>query len=247
MSRLLLTNDDGIDAPGIAALARAVERFERELIVVAPMGACSGCGHSVTTDRPVRLEPRGEGRFAVDGLPADCVRLGLHALNKNADWVLSGINAGGNLGADVWLSGTVAAAREAVLHGVPSIAFSHYIARGRRIDWDWAAEQVARVIPALMARGPIPGALWNVNLPHPEPGGRSPRIVLCPVDPHPLPLSYRHEGDDAHRYDGDYHTRARAAGADVDVCFGGDIAVSLVPLLPSVDVQALVVEGFDVA
>src|SRR5262249_20550980 len=121
----LLTNDDGIDAPGLQALFQAVQPFA-ESIVVAPASALSGCSHRVTTDGPIRIDKRAANRFAVDGTPADCVRVGLHALAKDVDWVLSGINAGGNLGADVHHSGTVAAVREAVLHGKPGIALSQY-------------------------------------------------------------------------------------------------------------------------
>src|SRR4051794_39363931 len=106
--RLLLTNDDGIAAPGLLALESAVRHLGAEFVVVAPASVCSGCGHRVTTDGTIRVEERTPGRFAVEGTPADCVRLALHALATGVDWVLSGINAGGNLGADVYHSGTVA-------------------------------------------------------------------------------------------------------------------------------------------
>src|SRR5262249_28696264 len=105
--RLLLTNDDGIAADGLAAL-EAAARPRGELTVAPPLHVCSGCGHRVTTGTPLRVEEHGPGRFAVDGTPADCVRVALHALGGGFDFVLSGINAGGNLGADVFHSGTVA-------------------------------------------------------------------------------------------------------------------------------------------
>jgi hypothetical protein len=111
--KLLLTNDDGIDAPGLAALAAAAEQLG-EAVVVAPLEGHSGCGHRVTTDEELTILGRGVSRFAVDGTPADCVRVALHSLAPEASHVLAGINAGGNLGADVWISGTVAAVREAV-------------------------------------------------------------------------------------------------------------------------------------
>lgn len=110
--KLLLTNDDGIDADGLHALLTAV-RGLGEPVVVAPAGPQSGVSHAVTTDGPVRVEPRGDGRFAVRGTPADCVRVVLHRLCPDAGLVLSGINHGGNLGADVYYSGTVVAVREA--------------------------------------------------------------------------------------------------------------------------------------
>lgn len=226
--RLILTNDDGVDAPGLAALAVAAAGLG-EARVVAPDGPRSGCGHAVTTHRPVTVQRLGGGAIAVGGTPADCVRLALHHLVDSADWVLSGINAGGNLGADVFHSGTVAAARESVLHGVPAVAISHYLARGRAVDWDLAADRAARVLRLLLGRPWTPGTFWNVNLPHPEPGGPEPEVVFCPLDPSPLPLSYRVEGDSA-SYCGDYQARARRPGADVASCFGGSIAVTLVTL-----------------
>src|SRR5436190_11792649 len=99
--RFLVTNDDGIDAPGLRALCDAAGQVG-EVIVVAPTAALSGCSHRVTTSQPLRLLRHGEQRFAVDGTPADCVRVALHQLVHERIWILSGINAGGNLGADVY-------------------------------------------------------------------------------------------------------------------------------------------------
>ncbi len=226
--RFLLTNDDGIDAPGLAALAEAAARPGTP-VVVAPEDGHSGCGHQVTTDEGLAVSERGPGRFAVAGTPADCVRVALHSLTPDADWVLAGINAGGNLGVDVWHSGTVAAVREAVLHGKPGIAFSQYRRRDRAFDWPRAAAWTVPVLRDLLARPWQPGTLWNVNLPHPDPGAPMPEIVFCPLNPHPLPLSYRREGDRL-RYDGNYHDRRRDDGTDVAVCFGGRIAVTLIRL-----------------
>src|SRR5437868_13121338 len=167
--KLLVTNDDGIDAPGIQALSEAARQLG-EPVVVAPTDALSGCSHQVTTHQPLRVFARGQDRFAVNGTPADCVRVALHQAARDAKWVLSGINAGGNLGADVHHSGTVAAVREAVLHGRPGVAVSHYLARGRAIDWPRAARWTAAVLRELLARPWQPGTFWNVNLPHPEAG-----------------------------------------------------------------------------
>ena len=225
--KLLLTNDDGIEADGLRALlAAASELGEPE--VVAPTGPQSGVSHAVTTGAAVRVEPRG-GRFAVHGTPADCVRVGLHRLCPDAGLVLSGINHGGNLGADVYYSGTVAAVREAVLHGWPGIALSHYRKRGREFDWARAGRWAALVLADLLAKPLPPGSFYNVNLPHLRPDESDPEVAFCPLDPHPLPLSYRHEEGGMH-YDGDYHTRKRPAGADVEVCFGGRIAVTAIKL-----------------
>jgi 5'-nucleotidase len=226
--RLLLTNDDGIDAPGLATLAAAAAELG-DITIVAPADVASGCSHQVTTDEPFRVLARGPGRYAVEGTPADCVRVGLHRLAPQTAWVLSGINHGGNLGADVWHSGTVAAVREAVLHGWPGVAMSQYRKRGREVDWERAIRWVTPLLRDLTARPWQPGTFWNVNLPHPEPDEADPEVVFCRLDPTPLPLSFR-EVDDHLVYDGDYHQRGRAPGADVDVCFSGRIAVTLISI-----------------
>lgn len=227
--KFLLSNDDGIDAPGLHALWNAA-RALGETVTVAPAGPQSGVSHAVTWEKAVRIEPRGENRFALHGTPADCARLGLLRIVPDARWVLSGINHGGNLGADVHYSGTVAAVREAVLHGWPGIAFSHYHRRGMEFDWERAAKWVAPMIADLISRPIEPGVFYNVNLPHLLPEEPDPEVVFCPLDSHPLPLSYRHEDDGALYYDGDYQTRQRRRGADVDVCFGGSISVTTIRL-----------------
>ncbi len=226
--KLLLTNDDGIDAPGLEALWQAASQLG-DPVIVAPAGPQSGVSHTVTTHGPMRLESRGgEGnRFAVHGTPADCIRVGLLRVVPEARFVLSGINHGGNLGADVYYSGTVAAVREAVLHGWTGVALSHYRRKGVEFDWARAVGWTIPVLTDLLARPVQPGLFYNVNLPHLAPGDADPEVVFCPLDPHPLPLSYRHEeaGGDLY-YNGDYHARQRAAGADVDICFNGQIAVT---------------------
>jgi 5'-nucleotidase len=154
----------------------------------------------------------------------------LHGLIPAVEWVLSGINAGGNLGADVWHSGTVAAVREAALHGRPGIALSHYRRRGFEFDWGRAAAWVLPLLRELMARPWQPGTFWNINLPHLEAGAPAPEVVFCPLDTGPLPLTYNLV-DGRFHYAGDYHNRARVRGSDVDVCFGGRIAVTLLSVL----------------
>jgi 5'-nucleotidase len=225
---LLLTNDDGIEAPGLAALSAAAAPRGR-VCVVAPVGPCSGCGHRVTTHEPIAVTTLADDRLAVAGTPADCVRLALHHLVPVVSWVLAGINAGGNLGVDVYHSGTLAAVREAAIHGRPGIALSHYIARGRAIDWEVATRRASTVLGRLLALPWEPGTFWNVNLPHLEPGAPEPEVVFCPVDPSPLPLDYD-VADHRARYCGVYQARARRPSCDVDVCFRGAIAVSLIPL-----------------
>lgn len=226
--KFLLSNDDGIEADGLAALATAAASFG-ELVVVAPAAPQSGMSHVVTWDASVRLEERGPARFAVHGTPADCARLGLLRVAADAQWVLSGINHGGNLGADVYYSGTVAAVREGVLHGWPGIAFSHYL-KSQPIDWPRVTGWASRVLAELLPRPVEPGLFYNVNFPHLRPEDPEPEIVFCPLDPSPLPLSYRHEEDDLHVYDGIYASRRRIPGADVDICFSGQISVTEIRL-----------------
>jgi 5'-nucleotidase len=183
----------------------------------------------VTTHGPIAITHLDEERVALAGTPADCVRLALDHLVPGVAWVLAGINAGGNLGADIYHSGTVAAVREGVLHGVPGIALSHYIARGRALDWPRAARWAGTVLRRLLSLPWEPGTFWNVNFPHLEPDDPDPDIVFCPLDPSPLPLTYRVENSQA-IYAGDYQARARRPHSDVDVCFGGRIAVTLIRL-----------------
>jgi 5'-nucleotidase len=222
---LLLTNDDGIDAPGIRALLQAVSAFEARPVIVAPLEHQSGCGHQVTTTNPIRVQKRSDVEYAIAGTPVDCVRIALSHLCSEVNWVLSGINAGGNLGTDVYISGTVAAVREAALHRLPAIAISHYKQRQREIDWTLAADLTLKVLEVLVARSPEPNTFWNVNLPHLEPAAPMPEIVFCQPCTQPLPADYQVEGDYFH-YTGEYQKRRRDPGSDVEVCFSGRIAVT---------------------
>jgi 5'/3'-nucleotidase len=240
--KLLLTNDDGIDAPGLEALASAA-RTLGEPVIVAPAGPQSGVSHAVTWREGVRIEPRGENRqsgsdrqsgpdrFAIHGTPADCTRLGLLRLVPDAKWVLSGINHGANLGADMYYSGTVAAVREAVLHGWPGVAVSHYRKSGIDYDWARAVKWVTPILSEILAKPIEAGLFYNVNLPILPAEVDDPEVVWCSLDPNPLPLNYRHEEESGLYYAGDYQLRHRTPGADVDVCFGGRIAVTAVRLL----------------
>jgi 5'-nucleotidase len=226
--KILITNDDGIDAPGLNALW-SVARDLGDCMIVAPADPASGCGHAVTTHQPIRFEERRPGWFAVSGTPADCVRLALFHLHEPIDAVLSGINSGGNLGCDVYHSGTVAAAREAALHGRPAIALSHYIARGRAIDWSQAQAWASRVLINLLALEHEPESYWNVNFPHPESPDAQPEVVLCPLDPSPLAVAFQIDCGTA-TYSGSYPQRPRKPGHDVDVCFSGRIALTRLKL-----------------
>ncbi len=222
----ILTNDDGIDAPGIRALYKAVNG---KGVIVAPRDHQSGCGHQVTTTQPIHVQRRSDTEYAIAGTPADCVRIALTHLCPDVKFVLSGINAGGNMGADAYISGTVAAVREAALHRVPGIAISHYRKGRRNVDWDVAARWTAGVLADLLNRPTEPGTYWNVNLPHLEPGERDPDTVFCQPSTQPLPVNYRIEGEHFH-YVGEYAKRDRTPGTDVDVCFSGHIAITQLKL-----------------
>ncbi|NMB38406.1 MAG: 5'/3'-nucleotidase SurE [Firmicutes bacterium] len=126
--RFLVTNDDGIYAPGIRALAETLTKYG-EVVVVAPNQERSGVGHAITVNRPLRINkaalfPFIKESYIVDGTPADCIKIAIEALNVDVDIIVSGINIGANLGTDVFYSGTVSAAIEGIFQGIPSIAVS---------------------------------------------------------------------------------------------------------------------------
>jgi len=167
MALLLVTNDDGIHAPGLAALAEALGELG-DVWVVAPEREQSACGHALTLHRPIRAVPMGERRFAVNGTPSDCVNLGvLGFLPERPAVVVSGINHGGNLGDDVTYSGTVSAAMEATLLGVPAVAVS--LLDGGDLAH---ARAVARVVTTrVLVEGLPRKTLLNVNVPPQAPRG----------------------------------------------------------------------------
>ena len=224
---LILTNDDGIDAPGIEALVQAV--LGHDIIIAAPSDHQSGCGHQVTTTRPITLYRLSEHEYAIGGTPADCTRIALTHICPKPKFVLSGINAGGNLGVDAYISGTIAAVREAAMHGIPGIAISQY--RKGKLDFDWkmATELTKQVLADLLNRPLEPETFWNVNLPYLLPTEPEPEIIFCQPCTKPLPVDYRIEGDQFY-YVGNYSQRSRTDGSDVDVCFSGNIAVTQLKL-----------------
>jgi 5'-nucleotidase len=222
--KIVLTNDDGIDAPGLAAL-RAVCAPWGECVVVAPHVCHSSMSHCVTTGKAIEVSEDSENVFRVHGTPADCTRIALTRLAPDADWVIAGINRGGNLGADVYHSGTVAAAREAALLGRNAIAISHYVGRRREVNWDTAIQRATQALERLWDRpSPCPG-FWNINLPHPADDLSACEFIVCPLDYGPLPVQFTREGN-CYRYSGDYHARPRIPGHDVAECFAGKITAT---------------------
>jgi len=171
-ARILVTNDDGINAPGLKVLESVARSLSKDVWVVAPEVEQSGAGHSLTLRRPLqvrRIKPR---RFAVDGTPTDCVLLALNRLvpKRRPDLVLSGVNRGANLGEDVTYSGTIAAAMEATLLEIPAIALSQ-LREGTTIRWQAAERHAADVIRKLTSVQWPRGVLMNVNFPFAEASG----------------------------------------------------------------------------
>jgi 5'-nucleotidase len=167
--RILLTNDDGIHAPGLAALERIAKAFSDDLWVVAPETDQSGVAHSLSLNDPLRLRHIGEQRFACKGTPTDCVIMGVRSVltDLRPDLVLSGVNRGQNVAEDVTYSGTIAAAMEGTILGVPSIALSQAYGRSGRktIFWETAEAHAARIIRKILDEGVPKDVLVNVNFP----------------------------------------------------------------------------------
>jgi len=162
---IMVTNDDGINAPGIRALAEAMKELGT-VTVVAPDRERSAAGHSLTLHSPLRVFELHKGWYAVDGTPTDCVNMGIHnMLPITPDLVVSGINHGANLGDDVTYSGTVAAAMEANLMGIPAIAFS-LATFDSSTDFTDAAQVAVRVARQLIAKTLPSDTFLNVNIPN---------------------------------------------------------------------------------
>ena len=250
--RLLLTNDDGYDAPGLQQLVELLSA-EHDCYVVAPDQGRSCCGHSVTNATELELVRRTDKQWSVSGTPADCVRIGLMVVGLEPDWVISGINHGGNMGIDTLYSGTVAAAREATILGFKSIAISQYMRRDVEKNWRVTAERGKRVLHGLWDQELSAGFFWNINLPALAPEDNTPiPVTHCPLELGPLPISYQAAaraesmGTGAHDpmrerpmisegeaeimskllYQSNYQLRPRTEGTDVHYCFSGHAVIT---------------------
>ena len=166
-ARILVCNDDGVEAPGIKLLTRVAKSLSRDVWVVAPEQEQSGASHSLTLQRPLRVRKLAPRRFAVDGTPTDCVLLAVNAVlaDKRPDLVLSGINAGANMGEDVTYSGTIAAAMEATLLGLKAIALSQSTSDDGPLHWATAAALAPKLIRRLAALAWPRESFFNVNFP----------------------------------------------------------------------------------
>lgn len=225
--RILLTNDDGIEADGMCALESYLRTLPciSQVVTVAPQDERSCCGHSVNSRIPFSFTEVGIDRYSVDSWPADCVRLAVRHLQFQPDIVFSGINHGGNLGVDIWMSGTCSAAREAVWLGFPAIAISQYRKPTVKTDWQVSATRAWDVIAKLLLRAESNRGFWNVNLPALAPEEEMLELVDCPAElgPHDFSLDPHSEGV---LYRSSYQNRPRSTGSDVDVCFSGRPSVT---------------------
>ena len=162
---ILLTNDDGIQAPGLKALAQAFEQLG-DTVVVAPDRERSAVSHALTLHSPLRAWEHVENWYAVDGTPTDCVNLGLHGLfNRKPDLVVSGINRGANMGDDLTYSGTVSAAMEATLMGVPALAVSLDVREDDHTAYAMSAHFALSIARTSLEKGLPPDTFLNVNVP----------------------------------------------------------------------------------
>lgn len=166
-ARILVSNDDGVHATGIKILERIAHTLSNDVWVVAPESEQSAVSHSLTIRRPLRIRQNRRRRYVVDGTPTDCVLLAINHILKDdkPTLCLSGINRGANLGEDVTYSGTVAAAMEATMLGVPAIALSQCLTHGHPVKWATAEHHAAKVIRRLAKIGWPRDTLVNVNFP----------------------------------------------------------------------------------
>ena len=256
--RILLTNDDGIDAPGIRSLHQAIQHLG-DVHVVAPATVQSAMGHAVTFHRPLEVrafpyeEPGGgssEGNgggdtngyrgYAVDGRPADCVKLGLRYLVPEAieerggeggvEVVISGMNAGCNIGINVNYSGTVAAAREAAFLGLPAIAVSLHIGDPSKTRWEAAAHHARQAIDRVL-QGPLrEHTLVNINIPILDDDKEPCGTVVVPACTSPMDYEYTRVDPDAtvrtyQRHDG-LKFKRQSQNTDVARIFEGYITIT---------------------
>jgi len=236
--RILLTNDDGIEAAGLGALCRAIADLG-EVHVVAPEQVQSATSHAVTFHRPIRVASHpGPGCQGVVGTsvaarPADCVKLAIaHLVPQPIDLVVSGINAGANVGVNVIYSGTVAAAREAAFMGLPAIAVSQHVGDWDGIRWEASARHASEAIRRVLDGPMAPHTVVNINIPILDGGAEPKGMRVAPISTSSMVDKYEITPAD----DGSFHYqscnamtfRNREPGTDVAALFDG--YVTLTPL-----------------
>lgn len=234
----LISNDDGYDAPGLAALYLALKPLGN-VTVVAPQTCHSSKGHAVDTKTPIRVEkirhePFGQ-IFVVHSSPADCIRVGLrHLLTEPPDFVVAGINPGANLGVDLFYSGTAAAAREAALLNVPALALSRYLHADFPVDWTILSRHAERVLRILTSdQFSLPhGHFWNVNFPAVRDEAYPEEITFVPHGIHPHAVAFKVLESDDHSqllaYSAAYRDRGRSEHCDVRHLFDDRLTATAV-------------------
>lgn len=232
--RILLTNDDGVHAPGLKVLEAIARKLSDDIWIVAPAEEQSGAGHSLTLSRPLRIRQHGEKHYSISGTPTDAVMMAVGHLMKDCkpDLILSGVNRGANLAEDVTYSGTVSAAMEGAISGVRSIALSQIYAlegQGDAIPFEAAEIWGERVIRALLAQ-PDPGKmLMNVNFPA-LPASEIKGIKVARQGFHEVDRSRIIEGVDPRGYSyfwfGLDHSDCQPEASDLAACAQGYIAIT---------------------
>ena len=240
--KFLITNDDGYDAPGLAALYEALRPLGH-VTVVAPFTCHSSKGHAVDTKNSIRVERRTVEPFGEISIahasPADCIRVGLRhiMLHEQPDFVIAGINPGANLGVDLFYSGTAAAAREAALLGIPAIALSRLLHSDYPIDWPVLSRHATRVVKTMLDdtfRLPV-GHFWNVNFPTVEGENYPDKITIVPHGTLPHAVAFNvvesSENGEMLAYSAVYRDRGRSRDCDVHHLF--DQRLTATPVGPS--------------
>ncbi|MEZ6122937.1 MAG: 5'/3'-nucleotidase SurE [Planctomycetaceae bacterium] len=245
--KFLITNDDGYAGPGLAALYQALKPLG-DVRVVAPLTCHSAKGHAVNTHSPLRVERREVAPFGlidiVDASPADCVRVGLRAPGaETPDFVVAGINTGANLGVDLFYSGTAAAAREAAILGVPSLALSRYMREDFPVNWDILAKRATSIINELIHephRLPV-GQFWNVNFPAVANEAYPQEMTITYQNLMAHDIRFQHHQPESPpedhgpnvtwlEYTGEYRQRGQSDGCDVSLLFGNRITATPIDL-----------------
>lgn len=232
--RILVTNDDGIDAPGLKTARKIAQELSDDVWVVAPAEENSGASHSLSLTRPMRLVKRGPKKFAVSGTPTDCVAVALrHILFEDLpDLVLSGVNFGQNICEDVSYSGTVAGAKEGTVFGIKSVALSQAMSFDgkRKVRFAVAERHGAGIIRKLISQDWPAGTLMNVNFPDVDPASPCEIVVTKQGkrDRQILRLSERRDPRDNPYfwYSFDQTPQSPPKGTDMQAIYNGQISIT---------------------
>ena len=234
--RILVTNDDGIHAPGLKVCEEIAHKLSDEVWVVAPEHDQSGVSHSLSLNDPLRLRSVGERKYAVKGTPTDCVIMGArHIMKDKPDLVLSGVNRGRNAAEDVLYSGTVAGAKEAAVLGIPAFALSqaYNSGKGQEPYWQTPIEHAPGIIARVLKQGIPPDVLVNVNFPDCAPGAVKGIAVSSQGkrDQQLLHIEARHDGRGHPYYWIAYARGVRVTGRDgTDLSALTDNRIAVTPL-----------------